>query len=131
MTHVLISVATVALVFTIIEAAKTFLKLPDYVAYSFGVDGTPRKWGSRLIVVLAMSAVSAITFTSVLGTILAPNATLKNATLLTALLVWIAVFQHAMFEATLVRGQQLRAKMVWSIGAAIVVTAYTIKYFIA
>jgi len=129
--QLLIFAAALVLVFAIAEAAMTYRTLPASVAYSFGLHGEAKRWGSRSAVILGAVAIFIGIFGGVLYASLASPADVKTVAILTCLLVYAAYVQHAAFGATLSGRNRIPAFQYWSVGIVLIVSAYALNNFIS
>ena len=73
----------------------TYRKLADSVAYSFGIRGEARRWGSRSAVALGVVAVFIGVFAGVVHAAFASPEEVKTVAILTCLLIYVTYIQHA------------------------------------
>lgn len=131
MLRLLVFVAALVLVFAVADVAMTYRALPASVAYSFGIRGEAKRWGSRWAVALGAVGIFASIFAGVLYAALASPAEGKTVAILTCLLVYAAYIQHAAFGATLSGRNRIPAFQYWSVGIALIVSVFALKHFIS
>lgn len=127
----LVFITALVLVCAVADAAPTYRTLPASVAYSFGIRGEAKRWGSRWAVALGAVGIFIAIFAGVLYAALASPAEIKTVAILTCLLVYAAYVQHAAFRAMLSGRNRIPAFQYWSVGIVLIVSAFALEHFIS